>query len=137
MIGGEKLYLRIAPHFPTIFDKFLDTFFTPGMSIKVRNLNIFQPMFASRPFLKIFATRLTKKILDVLATNLKVDQLIDASEEKFSVANEYLYKISLFYSTKIPVQNLGNPKFQHFKKQLEPRVSSNYHQMLNNSCKTS
>ena len=95
-----------CPHFPSIFDKFLDTYFTPGVNIKVRNLNIFQPMFASRPYLKIFGTRFTKKILDVLATHLKVDQLIDASEEKFSIANEYLYKISLFYSTKIPVQEI-------------------------------
>lgn len=35
---------------------------------------------------------------------MKPDDLADTSEEKLKNANEYLFKISLFYSTKIPVQ---------------------------------
>ena len=41
--------------FPIILDKFLNTYFTPGVSIKVRNYNLFHPMFASRAFLKFLA----------------------------------------------------------------------------------
>lgn len=40
-----------------------------------------------------------------MAQKLKVEDLEDATEDKFEIANEYLYKISLFYSARILAQD--------------------------------
>ena len=87
--------------FPIIAKKFFDTYFDSRVFVKSKSKAIFNPMFPSRAYVRMFGVETSKKVLNILEKDLKVDADVNRSEKQLQEINEVLYKMSFLYSARI------------------------------------
>lgn len=90
-----------CPYFPLIIDKFFDSYFDQKTVVESRSKTIFNPMFPSRAYIRLFGQETSKKILLILRNNVQADKKITRSDKDTAYINEVLYKISLLYCSRI------------------------------------
>lgn len=88
-------------YFPVIVGKFFDMYFNPDVMVKSRSKAIFNPMFPSRAYIRMFGIETSKKVIGILENQLKVKEFVNRSPKELSQINEILYKMSFLYSARI------------------------------------